>query len=289
MAEILEWVPEHPARNFREALQSVQFFLGTLFGLYPLNRPDRYLYPYYAEDVRAGVLTRDEAQELIDNFLSARFHASIQPGSLRFHRRRSGCPGKSGGKRIDIYVFNGAGAHPHARPQRRAGGKRPDQRRYFLHYSVEILSKGITHPAFYNDSAIVESLMRYGCSREDAVNYIHTTCAEISVVGKTKSHTGPFMVALPKTLKETVRACGRNHLRAAPKRLYRADFHATVEGLFPLCHAHVGSQSQRERTHARVLSGGGLHFPGAQYFRGRRTVQLPATNSGWVFHGGRFP
>ena len=40
MAEILEWVPEHPARNFREALQSVQFFLGTLFGLYPLTGPD---------------------------------------------------------------------------------------------------------------------------------------------------------------------------------------------------------------------------------------------------------
>ena len=47
----------------------VQFFLGTLFGLYPLNRPDRYLYPYYAEDVRAGVLTRDEAQELIDDLI----------------------------------------------------------------------------------------------------------------------------------------------------------------------------------------------------------------------------
>ena len=28
MAEILEWVPEHPARNFREALQSVQIFPG---------------------------------------------------------------------------------------------------------------------------------------------------------------------------------------------------------------------------------------------------------------------
>jgi len=208
MAEILEWVPEHPARNFREALQSVQFFLGTLFGLYPLNRPDRYLYPYYAEDVRAGVLTRDEAQELIDNFC---LHVSTRVFS------RAACGFIVGGQDAQgnlvenelTYMFLTALEHIRMPDPNGALAVNDQTSDDILHYSVEILSKGITHPAFYNDSAIVESLMRYGCSREDAVNYIHTTCAEISVVGKTKSHTTPFMVALPKTLKETVRACGK--------------------------------------------------------------------------------
>ena len=208
MAEILEWVPEHPARNFREALQSVQFFLGTLFGLYPLNRPDRYLYPYYAEDVRAGVLTRDEAQELIDNFC---LHVSTRVFS------RAACGFIVGGQDAQgnlvenelTYMFLTALEHIRMPDPNGALAVNDQTSDDILHYSAEILSKGITHPAFYNDSAIVESLMRYGCSREDAVNYIHTTCAEISVVGKTKSHTGPFVVALPKTLKETVRACGK--------------------------------------------------------------------------------
>ena len=163
MAEILEWVPEHPARNFREALQSVQFFLGTLFGLYPLNRPDRYLYPYYAEDVRAGVLTRDEAQELIDNFC---LHVSTRVFS------RAACGFIVGGQDAQgnlvenelTYMFLTALEHIRMPDPNGALAVNDQTSDDILHYSVEILSKGITHPAFYNDSAIVESLMRYGLS-----------------------------------------------------------------------------------------------------------------------------
>lgn len=68
IAGIMASVPQNPAQSFYEALQSVQFFLSGLFGLYPLNRPDRYLYEYYKKDTEAGILTREDAQELIDNF-----------------------------------------------------------------------------------------------------------------------------------------------------------------------------------------------------------------------------
>ncbi len=68
LSEILKRVPDEPEESFYEALQSVQFFLSTLFGLYPLGRPDRYLYPYYKKDVENGALKKEFAQELIDNF-----------------------------------------------------------------------------------------------------------------------------------------------------------------------------------------------------------------------------
>ena len=145
MAEILEWVPEHPARNFREALQSVQFFLGTLFGLYPLNRPDRYLYPYYAEDVRTGVLTRDEAQELIDNFC---LHVSTRVFS------RAACGFIVGGQDAQgnlvenelTYMFLTALEHIRMPDPNGALAVNDQTSDDILHYSVEILSKGITHP-----------------------------------------------------------------------------------------------------------------------------------------------
>ena len=68
MAELLKKVPAQPAETFYEAIQSVQFFLSNLFGLYPLARPDRYLYPFYKRDIERGTLTNEFAQELIDNF-----------------------------------------------------------------------------------------------------------------------------------------------------------------------------------------------------------------------------
>ncbi len=72
IAEICAWVPENPARNFREAMQSqwfVQMFsrieqkTGTIISN---GRMDQYLYPYYQQDLQAGVLSEDEAIELFE-------------------------------------------------------------------------------------------------------------------------------------------------------------------------------------------------------------------------------
>jgi formate C-acetyltransferase len=72
IAEACDRVPAHPARTFHEAIQSVWFvhILHALdnehaTGMGP-GRPDQYLYPYYAGDIEAGRITREEAQELID-------------------------------------------------------------------------------------------------------------------------------------------------------------------------------------------------------------------------------
>ncbi|MDP6115361.1 MAG: pyruvate formate lyase family protein, partial [Planctomycetota bacterium] len=72
MAEICDRVPAHPARTFREALQSVWFvhmMLGWevyFHGGASPGKVDRYLYPYYEADVREGRLTKAFAQELMD-------------------------------------------------------------------------------------------------------------------------------------------------------------------------------------------------------------------------------
>ena len=63
IAERCYWVPENPARNFREAVQCqwfVQMFsrLEQKTGAIVSNgRMDQYLYPYYKADKEAGILT----------------------------------------------------------------------------------------------------------------------------------------------------------------------------------------------------------------------------------------
>ena len=60
-------VPAHPARTFREALQSFWFiFLAINPSLTAAaGRFDQYMYPLYRQDVDAGRLMRDEAVELL--------------------------------------------------------------------------------------------------------------------------------------------------------------------------------------------------------------------------------
>ena len=71
ISQVMAQVPAGPARTFYEAIQSVQFYLSNLFGLYPLNRLDRYLYPFYERDMKNGTLTKELVQDLIDDFCLA--------------------------------------------------------------------------------------------------------------------------------------------------------------------------------------------------------------------------
>ena len=71
IAEVNRRVPEHPARTFYEAVQSMLTYEYAIYmeqnaSSYNLGRIDQYLYPYYKADVEAGILDDDGAQELLD-------------------------------------------------------------------------------------------------------------------------------------------------------------------------------------------------------------------------------
>ncbi len=204
MASVMEKVPAGPAATFHEAIQSVHFFLSNLFGLYPLGRPDRYLYPFYEQDIKNGTLSKQEAQDMIDNLclgVSTRVFS------------RSACGFIVGGQDVDgnliendlTYMFLTALDHIHQPDPNGALAVNEKTSDDILQYATEILSHGTTHPAFYNDEQIVKSLRDYGVSAEDSVNYIHTTCAEISVVGRSRAHSTCFSIDLPRILVDTVK------------------------------------------------------------------------------------
>lgn len=73
IARITTHVPAKPARTFREALQAYWFTFVALMQLdagmeIPLGRADQLLYPYYQRDIDEGLMTREEALELIEEF-----------------------------------------------------------------------------------------------------------------------------------------------------------------------------------------------------------------------------
>jgi len=74
MAQICRHVPRNPARTFHEALQSMLFLqialcLESYENAVSFGRLDQLLYPYYKRDREAGILTYDQAKELLALFV----------------------------------------------------------------------------------------------------------------------------------------------------------------------------------------------------------------------------
>ena len=73
MADSLDWILEHPARTFHEALQACFFYHmilsieGSYLGL-TIGRVDQHVGDYLDADLEAGRITLDQAQELMDCF-----------------------------------------------------------------------------------------------------------------------------------------------------------------------------------------------------------------------------
>jgi pyruvate formate-lyase/glycerol dehydratase family glycyl radical enzyme len=74
IAEVCEWVPEHPARTFHEAVQCMNFIVvgRGLEAMYPLllGRIDQYLLPYFQADLAAGRCTLEQAADVLANALA---------------------------------------------------------------------------------------------------------------------------------------------------------------------------------------------------------------------------
>lgn len=228
ISQIMQKVPAEPATTFYEAVQSVHFFLSNLFGLYPLGRPDRYLYPFYKQDMACGRLTNEEAQELIDNLclgISTRVFSRAACGFIVGGQDEAG-------NLVEnelTYMFITALDHIQQPDPNGALAVNRQTGQELLLYATEVLSHGTTHPAFYNDEAIVQSLCDCGVSKEDAVHYIHTTCAEISVVGRSRCHTTCYWIDLPRLLVETVQAHPDCEDFAQLERLYADHICADVK------------------------------------------------------------
>jgi len=71
IAEVCEHVPEHPARTFQEALQSMAIIGVCKLYEHPMHnnpqwgRGDQYLYPYFIRDINSGAITLERAAELL--------------------------------------------------------------------------------------------------------------------------------------------------------------------------------------------------------------------------------
>lgn len=222
MAERCEWVPEHPARDFRDALQAqwfTQLFsrmeqkTGTIISN---GRMDQYLYPFYQKDKKEGVINDEQVLEWLS------------------------CMWVSMAQFIDLYISSTGGAFNEGYAHWEAvtiGGQTPDgkdatnalshlflrsKREFPLHYPdlaarihsrtpsrflfdvAETIKEGTGFPKLINDEEVVPLLLSKGADFAEAYDFSVSGCAECRMPNR-DTYTSPcayinFPAALEMTL-----------------------------------------------------------------------------------------
>lgn len=201
MADICAWVPEHPARTFQEALQSMWFChlmiywdsrtIGLGFG-----RVDQYLYPYYKKDIEEGRITKEYATQLLEclrvklsskrNVFNVTIRAALSNDS-HFHNCTIAGQTEDGRDAVNELSFLWLDAAERVRTPHPTISVRWHQNidQKFMLRALEVVKLGMGFPAFFNDEPTIEYLLERGVTLKEARNYAIGGCVLHNVVGKT--------------------------------------------------------------------------------------------------------
>lgn len=205
IAAICERVPAHPARSFREAVQT-SLFLHILIHLESRaqespGRMDQFLFPFYQKDVREGTLTPEAALEILEclrvklstlRLLSSIKYNEIVSGEAQYHNVTLGGQTADGRDATNAlsYLFLQAAERtrtPHPTLSIRCHDKMPKD---FAVRGLELVRGGLGFPAFFNDKSNIQWLLSVGVPLEEARTHCISGCLHSTVPGR----TSPFDV-----------------------------------------------------------------------------------------------
>lgn len=207
--EVLKQVPLKPARTFREALQSIHTYTWSLYGLYSFGKPDLYLLPYYRRDIEKGIMTQEEAQELIDCF----FLLSIPNMSAwASEGLMLGGRDKEGNLVENELSWHFLCAADHTRlPDPNVGfcvTKETDTE--LLETVARLIRSGAGQPSVWNCDAVTRSMLKNGYDSEAANMFTLSTCTEVTPIGSSGvSITSPYINIL-NILLDSLENCDDN-------------------------------------------------------------------------------
>ena len=245
IAKTLAQVPRYGARTFREALQS---FRIVHFGLWlegnyhnTIGRFDQFAMPFLQRDLDAGVITREEAQELLDEFF-----LSFNRDSDLYVGVQQGDNGQSmmlGGRTAQGSGFNLLSEMCLASSRRlmlidpkinvRVDSETPD--RIFTLCS-ELTRAGLGFPQYSNDDVVIHGLEALGYAPEDAMNYTVAACWEFIIPGKGGDIANVAALSMPRVidtcLHRDLDACRTaDDFREAVRRQIETETAAIMDGV----------------------------------------------------------
>jgi pyruvate formate-lyase/glycerol dehydratase family glycyl radical enzyme len=223
IAAICAWVPENPARTFREAVQSQWFtqlfsrFEEMVGGDINSGRMDQYFYPTYKKDIAEGLITPEAAQELfhclwlnIMQCIQSQMSPALAKGREGFSHHETVTIGGQTPDGLDAtnelsYVllestrqlrcsYPELGVRIHANT--------PDR---FLHAVAETIKDGKGSPKLLNDEFMVPWFMSNGIVKKEALDFAISGCSESRLPNRETGKTGNSGINYGAVMEMTLR------------------------------------------------------------------------------------
>jgi formate C-acetyltransferase len=195
IADGCRWVSTNPPRSFHEALQ-LFWFTSIIHKIenqscLPIGRFDQDLYPFYQTDVDEGVLTREEALELLQClWIKLNMESDLTTDTCE-NVTLSG-QDSSGNDVTNELTYLCLDASQSLRlpdPKINVRFHKGSPPALWMRCS-ELVKVGMGgFPCFYNDEAHIAGLMRAGIPLEDARLYCSDGCQEVIIPGKGDFYT----------------------------------------------------------------------------------------------------
>jgi len=206
IAKVCRRVPEHPATSYHEALQSILFYEYAIYmeqnaSSYNLGRIDQYLYPYFKADLYNGVMTKDEAQELLDCLWIKIAELSLFQDEVTAQFAAGYCVtiqvtaggidqfGNDAVNELSYMVIQATMDVKLKEPNMSVRfniAKNPDS---FLQKACEANRMGLTMPAVYHDDAGIRMMLNKGVPLSEAWDWNPCGCVETNLSGRMKQYT----------------------------------------------------------------------------------------------------
>ena len=250
LADRLERVPWNAPENFRDAIQAYWFAWLLLPDC--LGRMDQILYPYYKHDIESGVLTEDEAYEVLCEFMIKVF--SGRPGGgFTDHRSADNTfsiggytqEGKDGFNDVSRLIVEALAELPTWRPQANVRITKLTSLETMTYLAK--INKRQNNVVFTNDEVRLPAFQKLGMTYEDAVEYTMVGCNEWTAMGK--GHTGSQGFFNPIKSFERVLAQDESILDSIASfddfyALYRAELHTDIYKMMDLADAYFEQASR---------------------------------------------
>jgi formate C-acetyltransferase len=229
MAEICRHVPKYPARTFHEALQSMLFLhialcIESYENAISFGRLDQILYPYYKRDKEAGIITYDQAKELLSLFILKIDELVLVNDGNSFLNMAGlfetvstdqaityGGVDKDGNDATNevtyMLIDTGELQTLSLDPAARIHPGSPDE---YMERLAEVYINGCPMPQVFADNVYIPSLMKhYPTTIEDARNYSIVGCVEPCASDDHFGNTDCANVNLPAPFLQALK--GLNH------------------------------------------------------------------------------
>lgn len=209
MAACCRKVPYQAPETFREALQAYwfTFLMACPSPTTSLGRMDQLLYPFYKHDIEQGIITEEEALELLEVFrckvmkinrVSGKANRTKNSGMAKWYNATIGGVNEDGSDATNAltYLLLDAAeetALPHHTLTLRVHENTPTA---LLVRALKVVRSGIGMPAFVGDKSYEAFFTKNGFTPQEARDYCMTGCVDGNLPAKTRTLQVTFFIAL---------------------------------------------------------------------------------------------